>query len=546
VIDGTSGYQTAKIAHRSSTEQFNRVYLHVRSSFGCADSLTDSVWVYPLPRPDFYVDSVCEGNYSRFRDSSAIPVGRIARRLWDLADGSTSALIHPLHRYAAGGIYRVKLMEESEQGCRDSLLKDVVVHGAARPQISTSDHCHKEYGRFEGTYVGNGIPANWIWHFGDGDSSLSQNQLYRYRAPGNYRVDLRIRTDRQCVYDTFATVRVHALPRVAFGFTNKCYDNKLSFSDTISLAGGIVRSIRWNFGDGDTAAVGYPTHAYPSAGTWRVALLAYSDRGCADSAVKTVATYDKVIVDFNADTVCFGNATGFRDASISPGAAISRYFWDFNDGRTSAAKNPTYTYKREGVYLVKQSISTSYNCQYDTVKRVVVHPMPVAGFTTLPDEGATVLNPVISFFDISSGADSLWYTTGDGNKYLKRDFVHRYADSGWYRAVQYAANKEGCADTFSKPVYISFIYTMYLPDAFTPNRDGKNEVFGPVGQGITAYDMKIYSRWGELIYQTQNSEPWDGTFRGSLVPSGVYVVSLNLVDYQGVRHWHQATFHLIR
>ncbi len=546
VIDGTSGYQNAKIAHRSSTEQFNRMYLHVRSSFGCADSLTDSVWVYPLPRPDFYVDSVCEGNYSRFRDSSVIPAGRIAKRLWDLADGSASTLIHPLHRYATGGIYLVKLMEESEQGCRDSILKDVVVHGAARPQISTSNHCHKEYGRFEGTYAGNGMPSNWIWHFGDGDSSLSQNQLYRYRTPGNYRVDLRIRTDRQCVYDTFTTVRVHALPRVAFGFTNKCYDNKLSFSDTISQAGGIVRSIRWNFGDGDTAAVGYPTHAYPSAGTWRVSLLAYSDRGCADSAVKTVATYDKVVVDFNADTVCFGNATGFKDASISPGAAISRYYWDFNDGRTSAAKDPTYTYKREGVYLVKHSISTSYNCQYDTVKRVVVHPMPIAGFTTLPDEGATVLNPAISFFDISSGADTLWYTTGDGNGYVKRDFVHRYADSGWYRAVQYAANKEGCADTFSKPVYISFIYTMYLPDAFTPNRDGKNEVFGPLGQGITAYDMKIYSRWGELIYQTQNSEPWDGTFRGSPVPSGVYVVLLNLEDYQGVRHWHQATFHLIR
>ena len=87
---------------------------------------------------------------------------------------------------------------------------------------------------------------------------------------------------------------------------------------------------------------------------------------------------------------------------------------------------------------------------------------------------------------------------------------------------------------------------MHLPDAFTPNRDGKNELFGPVGKGIDSYEMKIYSRWGELIYQTQNGEPWDGNFNGSPVPTGVYVVSLNLVDFKGVRHWHQATFHLIR
>jgi len=546
LIDGKSSFSTPKVSYRSSREGFNRVYLYVRSSLGCADSLSDSVWVYPLPRPAFSVKAVCEGEYSRFWDSSTILAGRIAKRLWNLADGNSSTLIHPLHRYGKGANYQVKLWEESEQGCRDSLIKTVVVHGAARPEINTSDHCFKEYGRFTGTYSGSGIPANWTWRFGDGDSSLSQNQLYRYQAPGSYRVGLRIRTDRQCVYDTFAMVRVHALPRVAFGFTNKCYDNKLSFSDTLSLFGGIIRSIHWSFGDGDTAATGYPTHAYPSAGTWRVSLIATSDRGCMDSAVKTVATYDKVIPDFSADTVCFGTVTVFRDQSISPGAAIARYYWDFNDGRTSTAKNPAYTYKREGVYLVKHSISTSYNCQYDTMKGVIVHPMPIAGFTSTPAEGATVLNPVISFFDISSGADSLRYSSGDGGIYRQRDFVHRYADSGWYRVVQYVANREGCADTFSKPVYINFIYTMHLPDAFTPNRDGKNELFGPVGKGIDSYEMKIYSRWGELIYQTQNGEPWDGNFNGSPVPTGVYVVSLNLVDFKGVRHWHQATFHLIR
>jgi len=546
LIEGKTLYRTPNTAHRSAKEGYNRVYLHVRGKLGCADSLSDSVWVYPLPRPAFSVPAVCEGEYSRFKDSSTILAGRIAKRFWNLADGNTSTLIHPLHRYAVGGNYSVKLLEESDQGCRDSLMKTVVVHGASRPQINTADHCFKEYGRFSGSYTGNGNPAGWTWRFGDGDSSLSQNQLYRYKAPGTYRVDLRIRTDRQCVYDTFTTVRVHALPRVNFGFTNRCYDNKLSFSDTISLNGGIVRSIRWNFGDGDTAATGYPTHAYPSAGTWRVSVVAVSDRGCMDSAVKTVATYDKVIPDFSADTVCFGNTTTFLDESISPGAAIAKYYWDFNDGRTSTAKNPKYTYKREGVYLVRHSISTSYNCQYDTIRRVIVHPMPVAGFTTLPSEGATVLNPVISFFDISSGADSLWYSSGDGGLYRQRDFVHRYADSGWYRVVQYVANQEGCADTFSKPVYINFIYTMYLPDAFTPNRDGKNELFGPVGKGIEGYEMKIYSRWGELLYETRSSDSWDGTFKGSPVPTGVYIVSLNLVDYKGVRHWHQATFHLIR
>jgi gliding motility-associated-like protein len=546
-ISASNIYSGNSAAWKSTTTGLLPVALKVESDRGCADSRTDSFRIYPLPVPLFGALPVCEDSTTRFRDSSSISFGSIRSRSWVFGDGNASALNNPTHRYNAGGRYTVTLQLESNQGCRDSITKEAVVYAAVRPGISLSDHCFREDAVLGGSNTGSGTPKAWKWFFGNGDSSFLQNPIHKYRNPGLYNLRLSLSNTEGCLYHTSRNLRVHALPKVGFGAVNACYDNRFQFNDTLWINGGSIASQRWDFGDGQGSNSGSPVHAYPGAGAYRVALIAVSNQGCQDSLIRFVTAYDRVIPAFSADTVCLGGFTSFNDLSTVPGGSVSRHAWTFGDGRSSSAANPQYTYRTDGFFNVRLGILTNFGCRYDTVQPIWVYPVPTAGFDIQPADGTTILDPVIRLLDRSSGATQYWYDMGDGSSlYLTSNVNHTYADSGWYRLRQWVQNDYGCRDSSEEKMQVRYVFTLHVPTAFTPGRDGKNDLFAPQGMGIRSYKMEIYSRWGELMYRTNNSEPWDGTFKGLPVTPGVYVVSLDVTDFQGVRHWYNNTFHLIR
>jgi gliding motility-associated-like protein len=90
------------------------------------------------------------------------------------------------------------------------------------------------------------------------------------------------------------------------------------------------------------------------------------------------------------------------------------------------------------------------------------------------------------------------------------------------------------------------MFTVYVPTAFTPNEDLRNEVFGPVGMGIKWYNMKIFTRWGEMVYETQNSQAWNGLYNGRVLPEGVYPIQFEMRDYKNKRHYYSGTVHLLK
>jgi gliding motility-associated-like protein len=90
------------------------------------------------------------------------------------------------------------------------------------------------------------------------------------------------------------------------------------------------------------------------------------------------------------------------------------------------------------------------------------------------------------------------------------------------------------------------MYTQHVPTAFTPDGNNLNEGFGPYGMGIKWYAMKIYSRWGEKLYDTRESKPWNGTYNGEPVPEGVYVVLMELKDHKGRNHYYKGTVQILR
>jgi len=89
---------------------------------------------------------------------------------------------------------------------------------------------------------------------------------------------------------------------------------------------------------------------------------------------------------------------------------------------------------------------------------------------------------------------------------------------------------QGCTDSIINFLTINPIYSVYIPDAFTPNNDNINDYFFPEITGEKNYNMKIYNRWGEMIYNDDNSK-WDGKINGKLIPNGIYSYSISVFDY---------------
>lgn len=516
----------------------------VESIHGCKSTSRDSVSVFPLPTVKWATSSRCLAQAHSFVNTSTVTSGSINSWNWKFGDGGSSALKNPQHTYSSHGSYRVVLSATTNRGCPDSLVNIVSVHPAAWPVVSVPDHCLRESLDVTATVRGAGIPAKYQWFTGSGDSAMGNRLNYTYNAHGTYPVKLIVTTDSGCVRDTTVTVRVHPLPQVVFTARNPCADDSMIFTDNSSIASGFMQPSTWRFTSGHSGSGSPYISKFPVPGTYNAILTRTSGFGCRDSAVQSFRISPKVDVKFTVGAVCEEETSVFNDLSVSPNA-VSDVLWKFGDGKTSTLSNPLHTYRLPGTYNSSLTIQTLPGCYYSASRPAVVHPKPRAMFMVDPEQ-ANILNPLITFTDQSTGADSLKYVMSHGYQTRTGSFVYAFPDSGSYTIKQYASTIFGCRDSFSRSVYIHYMYTLHMPTAFTPNADGKNELFGPGGMGIRHYDMKIFNRWGQLIYHTDAGKPWDGTYNGEIVQEGVYAILIEIKDFKGRNHYFRGSVHLLR
>ena len=105
-----------------------------------------------------------------------------------------------------------------------------------------------------------------------------------------------------------------------------------------------------------------------------------------------------------------------------------------------------------------------------------------------------------------------------------------------------------CSDTAYGEVIIEQNFSAYLPNSFTPGQDGKNDIFTVYGEGILNSDMKIYNRWGDIIFHDSSAHPeWNGTGKnGDQCQDGVYIYLVKVTDFAGKTHTLTGTVTLLR
>jgi len=236
------------------------------------------------------------------------------------------------------------------------------------------------------------------------------------------------------------------------------------------------------------------------------------------------------------------------------------YSWDFGDAinNYSFLPNPIHTYEEDGLYDVTLHVIDTVNgCETITTYEDIinVYPLPVANF--VPDPGVTsIINPDIYFVNLSQLNDINLWDFGDGDS---SDFVcpsHPYREPGTYEIQLIVITNNGCRDTTTGQVIIKDEYTFYAPTAFSPNKVEPNEKFFVIGEGIDPenFQMMIYDRWGELIYETDKYNPdkpdeygWDGRVKeNKFAKNEVYTWLVIYLDLRGNQHEEAGTVTVIR
>jgi gliding motility-associated-like protein len=257
----------------------------------------------------------------------------------------------------------------------------------------------------------------------------------------------------------------------------------------------------------------------------------------------TVEPLPTPLISANVLSGCEPLCVGFTDTSSSP---CSTAKWIFDDGiDTLSCYNSFHCFNKPGVYNVTKTTTSTSGC-IGTGKRsnyITVFSKPNPAFSFLPNP-VLIVDPAVSFTDQSTDAVSWQWSFGDNvnNTSQEKNPVHVYADTGCYELQLTVMNLNGCADTINSQLCVDMELEFYAPNAFTPNNDGINEVFLPLGTGINKneYEFSIFDRWGREIFKTSKlDEGWTGkVINGSKnAPEDTYVWLVKLYDLQ--RNFHQ-------
>ncbi len=242
-------------------------------------------------------------------------------------------------------------------------------------------------------------------------------------------------------------------------------------------------------------------------------------------------------IAFSAD-VTFGCApltVNFTDLSTAY-STITAWNWNFGNSHTSTEQNPSYTYNYPGHFDVTLSIETSDGCYNDSVSEpleIIVYSVPVAGFTVNTSTLYLPNDPLVCT-NTSTWANYYLWNFGDGSSTSSlTNPTHNYTALGNYTVSLIAINNHDCRDTAT--IEIKATGQIIFPNAFTPNPDHSsggyydpgdftNQVFFPIQNGVSEFEMMIFNRWGELIFVTNEvTIGWDGYYKGEICQMDVYV-----------------------
>ena len=389
-------------------------------------------------------------------------------------------------------------------------LSQILAEAAAEPSTTG---CNPLLIHFKNT----SLAANTFeWDFDNGDISNEENPSYVFKKAGTYNVRLiATHDDSDCAKPDTTYLEIIVKDPIDLDATYQAdidCDN-LAVTFTPNMIKQDTLEYKWDFGDGNTSTEVSPVHQYTSPGAYNVVLTLSSvipvECTDSDSYFEQIVIGDEVSAVTNPpNSGCIPLTVSLTNNSIN----ASEYLWDFGDGNTSTDNLPSHTYNDAGTYEISLIASNTATCNKADTTTVVVEAYPYAEAAFIFEPTFAETNTPIILTNNSTLADTYEWDFGNGTTSTEETPALSYDTDGTYQICLTAINTEGCNDELCQEIIISTSLFIGVPNAFSPNNDGLNDVLYIEGRsGISQMEFSIFNRWGEKVFFTTNpDEGWNG------------------------------------
>lgn len=552
----TSHLQNPSHTFDFDTSTFFDISLTVADTNGCFSNQTYASMIeFRTPIALFDNDpkqGACPPLLVSFTDNS---LNDIVSWQWDFGDSTTSSQQTPQKVYTEPGLYDVKLVVGTVEGCTDTLTNygvAEVLGPSGTYNYNPDTGCIGQEVMFTAQTTNT---QNFTWDFGDGNLSagLEDSILRTYDRSGIFYPILILDDGKGCQFTLgpLDSIIIDTVPVADFGMDNTfhCYKGDVEFTDSTFSTVPIV-SYLWDFGDGSTSRQQQPEYEYTDIGIYSVNLKVTNIFGCEDNIVKlsSIVISDGPKANFSPSTIegCIPLNIDFTNYSKkNDTVSIMNYQWDFGNGSFDDQINASNLYSTAGVYTAQLFIIDSNGCEDVITKTIEAYSLPQAAFSVGDTSHCQELT--VSIQNTSIDGDYLLWNFGDGSQSVDYSPTHSYKQSGSYTISLTTATVNGCLDSTANDICVFVAPTLFFPNAFTPNGDGINDEFYSRDYAIDSYLLQIFDRWGEVVFETTRIEDkWDGTFNGEDALIGVYVYVATGIGITGKTYEFKGTLSLIR
>ncbi|MFY7838899.1 MAG: PKD domain-containing protein [Lacibacter sp.] len=536
----------------------------VTDSLGCANNDSVAVIVHPTPVADFSIAApLCEKNAVLFSDRSITGGQALQKWNWNFGDGTTANNINPSHVFSTAGKYSVSLSVENVVGCKSQLVtKDVTINPLPQPDFLLPAICLADsFATFINTSViedNTEASFTYLWNFGDANAVPASSNTstlalpsHSYKAVGIYPVKLTVTSKDGCIKDTVKNFTVNGSQPVAkFKIdpaVNYCSNADLILQNQSTVNFGSITRIEvyWDYGNdaslmlvdslpsaGKRYTHRYPAFANPATKDVQLRYVVYSGISCVNEVSQIITLKASPVLQFDPLPAVCENAMSFTLTQATELSGLP------GNGTYSGAGVDTAglfdpAVAKAGTHIIRYTFTASNGCAAYAEQVIKIYPQPVADAG--PDR--TLLSGMSIILNAAAQGDSLRFEwlpliTIENNLVLQPK-VSPLADITYTLRV---VSKDGCVAT--DDVFVKVVKDIFVPNAFTPNGDGLNDVWEiAVLNAYPGSSVKVYNRYGQLVYQsTATVKGWDGKFNGKQQPIGTYAWVLDVGDGRKKMH----------
>ncbi|HEY9261526.1 lectin-like domain-containing protein [Chitinophaga sp.] len=392
-----------------------------------------------------------------------------------------------------------------------------------------------------------GVITRWWWDFGDGTFSVMPTPpAHIYANAGDYKIKLVIEDNSGCKSDTLkAPLSIGTSPVVDFGPDHACLGNDIYMNDRTTITAGILQKWEWTWDNGTTSVGAKPLLPYTTPGSRQVQLKVTSTQGCASATSKSILIGNTPQVSGFIENVCLGATTYLRGINNTADIPIKKWQWDLGNGETQLQQNAAYSYKDIGYYPAKLYAISEDDCPS------AIKDVPINIYAVYADAGRDTTIGSGKALQLQPGWEDnqLQYSwspaIGLSNPNIPNPIATIYKSQTYHLTV---TSPQGCHDEDAINIKVNDGPAFFVPNAFTPNNDGRNDIFHVILAGQPKLDFFcVWNRWGQEIFRTTDPlNGWDGNCNGHPAPANTYVWMVQGVDYMGQRFSRKGTVTLIR